>query len=507
MKLAELCDYTVGGRYNGHGGLDREITGIACDSRKVVQGNLFVAIPGTCVDGHDFIDEALSRRAAAVVTEREMRLPENVPNIVVPSSAVAVARLASGFYGEPSEKLSIIGITGTNGKTTTAYLLGSMLRASSKNVGIIGTINYQVGDRLIESTHTTPDPVELHRLFREMVDRGVTHVVMEVSSHALVQGRTHGIEFTGAVFTNLTTDHMDYHSNLYNYRDAKAELFRNLPLGAFCILDRDDYTGRYFSRQTDARTVWYSLNNGSGIRAELIDSHLNGMDVKLAAGREYVVVSTGLIGRHNLSNILVASTTAQALGVSLEEVKHGIESLEVVPGRLENVASAGGYSVFVDYAHTPDALESVLSALRPVVKNRLLLVFGCGGDRDRSKRPLMGGIGERLSDYLWITSDNPRTEPTMGIIKDIERGMSGGTYSVELDRRRAIEHAIDEAGEGDVVLVAGKGHERSQVLSDRAIYFDDREVVKEIVARNRGVCSTKKAVSEKEKMHAGVSMA
>ncbi|MEE9199851.1 MAG: cyanophycin synthetase, partial [Candidatus Brocadiales bacterium] len=191
--------------------------------------------------------------------------------------------------------------------------------------------------------------------------------------------------------------------------------------------------------------------------------------------------------RHNLSNILVASTAAQALGVSLEEMKHGIESLEVVPGRLENVASAGGYSVFVDYAHTPDALESVLSALRPVVKNRLLLVFGCGGDRDRSKRPLMGGIGERLSDYLWITSDNPRTEPTMGIIKDIERGMSGGTYSVELDRRRAIEHAIDEAGEGDVVLVAGKGHERSQVLSDRAIHFDDREVVKEIVARNREV--------------------
>ncbi|MFQ5862693.1 MAG: UDP-N-acetylmuramoyl-L-alanyl-D-glutamate--2,6-diaminopimelate ligase [Candidatus Brocadiales bacterium] len=509
MKLAVLCNYLEGAQYHGPRDFGREITGIACDSREVVRGNLFVAIPGTHVDGHDFIRDALARGAAAVVTEKMVHLPENIPHMVVPSSTVAIARLAHGFYGEPSKRLTIIGITGTNGKTTTAYLLSSMLRASAKKVGLLGTIHYQVGDKLIDSTQTTPGPVELHRLFREMLDLGTTHVVMEVSSHALAQCRTHGIEFHGAVFTNLTMDHLDYHSSLFNYREAKAELFRSLPIGAFAVLNRDDYTSLYLSLQARARTFWYGLSNGSGVRAELIDASLGGMDIRLSSKQEEVVVSTGLMGSHNLCNILAAATAAVAMGVSLEDVKGGIESLALVPGRLERVATANGYSVFVDYAHTPDALEAVLAALRPLVKNRLLLVFGCGGDRDKGKRPLMGYVGERYSEYLLVTSDNPRTEQPMNIIRDIEKGISGKAYRVEPDRKCAIENAINEAREGDVVLIAGKGHEGTQVFSDRVIPFDDREIVQEILARDRTVLSTTggEVVSGKEKVCVGVSLA
>ncbi|MFQ5956161.1 MAG: UDP-N-acetylmuramoyl-L-alanyl-D-glutamate--2,6-diaminopimelate ligase [Candidatus Brocadiales bacterium] len=509
MKLGELCDYLEGARYYGPRDFCREITGIACDSRKVVSGNLFVAVSGTRADGHDFAHDVAARGAAAIVTEKMVHLPKNIPHIVVPSSVVAVASLASGFCGVPSKRLSIVGITGTNGKTTTAYLLYSMLRASAKKVNILGTIHYQVGNKLIDSTQTTPGPIELHRLFREMLDLGTTHVVMEVSSHALAQGRTHGIEFQGAVFTNLTTDHMDYHSSLANYREAKAELFKTLPREAFAVFNRDDYASLYLNLGTRARTFWYGLGNGSGVRVELMDAYLGGMDIRLYNEQEEVVVSTRLMGSHNLYNILAASTAAVAMGVSLEDVKAGVESLALVPGRLEKVVNTNGYSVFVDYAHTPDALEAVLTALSPLVKNRLLLVFGCGGDRDKGKRPLMGHIGEKYSEYLWVTSDNPRTEQPMNIIKDIESGISGKTYSIEPDRKRAIEAAIKEAGKGDVVLIAGKGHEGTQIFADRIIPFDDREVVREMLTKNRTFRDVEgeEVVSPKQKAYAGVSLA
>ena len=507
MKLAELCSYLEGAQYPGPRDFDGEITGITCDSRKVVRGNLFIAVPGTHADGHGFINEAIGRGAAAVVTEKMVHLPENVPHILVPSSAIAVARLASGFYGEPSKKLSIVGITGTNGKTTTSYLLRSILRASGKKVGLIGSISYQVGDKLVGSTHTTPDAIALHRLFREMVDAGATHVVMEVSSHALAQHRTHGIEFRGAVFTNLTMDHLDYHLNLSNYREAKAKLFRDLSAEAFTVLNRDDNASMYFSLQTRARTFWYSLYDKSEVRIKLVDMRLSGMEVRLSSGREEVVVSTKLVGDHNIRNILAASTAALALGVSLADVKDGIELMTLVPGRLERVGAVDGYAVFVDYAHTPDALESVLIALRPLVENRLLLVFGCGGDRDRGKRPMMGRVGERFSDYMWVTSDNPRTENPASIAKDIEKGITGEAYRVELDRRSAIETAIHEAGKGDVVLIAGKGHEATQVFSDKVVSFDDREVVREVLLRRCRVSDTvvDGAASKKEEMPTGSS--
>lgn len=485
VKLSRLFGCLDGARHIRHRDADLEITGITCDSRKVVQGNLFVAIPGRHVDGHIFIHEALSKGAAAIITERDLNLPGHIPLAVVPSSRVALARLASGFYGEPSKGLTIVGITGTNGKTTTAYLLRSILEASGKEVGLLGTVHHQAGDELIDSVQTTPDAVELHRLFRKMRDQGTTHVVMEVSSHALDQERTHGIEFHGAVFTNLTMDHLDYHSNMSSYRNAKARLFRDLSPRAFAVLNRGDYASIYFGLQTRARVFWYGLDQGSGIRARLVNLYLGGMAVGLSTAQEEVVVSTGLLGEHNLCNILAAATAAMAMGIGLKDVKRGIESLPPVPGRLERVATTGGYSVFVDYAHTPDAMESVLGALRTVVKNRLLVVFGCGGDRDRGKRPLMGHIGERYADCLWITSDNPRNEDPMDIIKDIVRGISGGAYRVEPDRRRAIESALSEAKVGDVVLIAGKGHEGMQIFSDRVVAFDDRAVVREILAGNR----------------------
>lgn len=509
MKLAELFNCLEGAQYRGSRDFGAEVTGITCDSRKVARGNLFIAVPGTRADGHNFIDEALGRGAAAVVTEKTVRLPENVPHAIVPSAAVAVARLASGFYGEPSKKLSITGITGTNGKTTTSYLLCSILRASGKKVGLLGSINYQVGDRLINSTHTTPDAIELHRLFREMAGLGVTHVVMEVSSHALTQRRTYGIEFHGAVFTNLTMDHLDYHLNLSNYREAKAELFKNLPAWSFAVLNRDDQAGMYFRRQTRARIFWFGLGRESFIKAKLMDAHLGGMDVRLSDGQEEAVISTRLIGSHNVRNILAASTAALALGASLADVKRGIESVTLVPGRLERIVAGDGYSIFVDYAHTPDALEAVLTALRPLARNRLLLVFGCGGDRDKGKRPLMGYVGAKFSDYMWVTSDNPRTERPASIAEAIEKGISGKAYKVELDRRRAIENAIHEAREGDVVLVAGKGHEATQVFSDRVIPFDDREVVREILSMRRrvGTASAEGTASRKKGMPAGVSLA
>ncbi len=508
MKLAELCNYLEGAQYHGPLDLGRDITGIACDSRKVARGNLFVAVSGTHLDGHDFVHDALARGAAAVVTEKIVHLQKNTPQIVVPSSALALARLASGFYGVPSKELAIIGITGTNGKTTTAYLLHSMLRTSAKGVGLLGTVHYQVGNKLVDSVQTTPGPVELHRLFREMLDHGTTHVVMEVSSHALAQRRTHGIEFRGAIFTNFAMDHLDYHLTLSSYRDAKAELFRNLPMEAFAVLNRDDYTSMYLSLETRARTFWYGLGEGSGIKAELIGAHLGGMDIRLCSEQEEVVVSTKLMGNHNLCNILAASTAAVVLGLSLKDVKNGIESLAPVPGRLERVATTNGYSVFVDYAHTPDALEAALAALRPLVKNRLLLVFGCGGDRDRGKRPMMGYIGEKYSEYLWVTSDNPRSEQPAKIIKDIERGISGKAYRVEPDRKRAIEAAISEAGDGDVVLIAGKGHEGTQIFADRVIPFDDRKVVREALSKkNRTVKDVAGEEVMKEKVHVGVSLA
>jgi UDP-N-acetylmuramoyl-L-alanyl-D-glutamate--2,6-diaminopimelate ligase len=324
---------------------------------------------------------------------------------------------------------------------------------------------------------------------REMLDAGISHVVMEVSSHSLVQRRVHGIDFKVAIFTNLTQEHLDYHKDMETYREAKALLFRDLSPEAVAVLNAGDAASHYLAKQTRARVLWYYPKATSGVRGEILNTSLEGTELMLSDGRGELLVRSPLIGMHNFSNLLAAATAAKALGVGLPEIKEGIESLECPPGRLERLPGRG-FQVFIDYAHTPNALEAVLETLRPLVENRLLLVFGCGGDRDRGKRPLMGQVAERYSDLFWLTSDNPRSEPPMQIIKEIEKGISGKSYRIEPDRRLAIEQALSHATRGDVVVIAGKGHEQTQDLGKLVVPFDDRDIVRQVLS--------KKATSKKE---------
>ncbi|MBI5124708.1 MAG: UDP-N-acetylmuramoyl-L-alanyl-D-glutamate--2,6-diaminopimelate ligase [Planctomycetes bacterium] len=537
MKLSRLCSALDGleggsttGRQKGVRVFDfqeRDIIGIAYDSRKVRPGYLFVAVPGSKADGHTFLREAVERGAVALVTEKAVRLhglglehgkgtgttathqhetdtPGGLTRIVVPSSRKALACLSGRFYGEPSKYLTFIGITGTNGKTTISYLLRSILEASGKKVGLIGTVTCSTGQRCIPSSHTTPESLELHGLFKEMWTSGVTHVVMEVSSHALTQHRVHGIDFKAAIFTNLSQEHLDYHKDMETYREAKAVLFRSLSPEAVAVLNAEDSASQYLAQQTRAQVLWYYPKANKGIRGEIQGTSLEGTEVMLSDGKEELLVRFPLIGKYNFYNLLAASTTAHALGIGLSEIKRGVESLECPPGRLERIPGPG-FHIFIDYAHTPHALEAALETLRPLVENRLLLVFGCGGDRDRGKRPLMGQMAERYADRFWLTSDNPRSEPPMQIIKEIERGINGKSYRVEPDRRLAIEQALSQAVKGDVVLIAGKGHEQTQDLGKLVIPFDDMEVVRQALSKGtaRGKAAEAIPVMVEELQHAG----
>ncbi len=476
---------------------ERDITGIAYDSRRVKPGYLFVAVQGTKADGHTSLMEAVERGAVALVIE-EPAVTDPVPEryralsetilsgltrIVVPSSRKALAYLSHHFYGEPSKQLTCIGITGTNGKTTVSYLLHSILRTAGNKVGLIEAVVCSSGQRYV------PESLELNCILRGMLDYGVTHVVMEVSSHALTQYRVHGIDFKVAIFTNLSQEHLDYHKDMESYREAKTLLFRGLSPEAVAVLNAEDSASQYLARQTSAQVLWYYPRSTKGIRGEILCSSLEGTDVVLSYGvpgplslQEELEVRSPLIGRHNFYNLLAAATAAKALGVELVDIKKGIEFLECPPGRLERIAGPG-FKVFIDYAHTPHALEAALETLRPLVENRLLLVFGCGGDRDRGKRPLMGQVAERYADLFWLTSDNPRSEPPRQIIREIECGISGRSYRVEPDRRVAIEQALCQAVRGDVVLIAGKGHEQTQDLGKLVIPFDDRDVVRQVLSR------------------------
>ena len=505
MKLSRLCSALYG--LEGVRVFDfqeRDITGVAYDSRNVRPGYLFVAMPGSKADGHTFLLEAVERGAVALVTEKLVRLPGmdatagGLTRIVVPSSRKALACLSSRFYGEPSKYLTFIGITGTNGKTTVSYLLHSILEAAGNKVGLIETSACFAGQRCI------PESLELHRILREMLNSGITHVVMEVSSHALVQHRVHGIDFKVAIFTNLSQEHLDYHKDMETYREAKAVLFRSLSPEAVAVLNAEDSASQYLAQQTRAQVLWYYPKANKGIRGEVLSTSLEETEVMLSDGKEELPVKSPLIGKYNFYNLLAASTAASALGIRLTGIKKGIESLECPPGRLERIPRAG-FHVFIDCAHTPHALEALLETLRPLVENRLLLVFGCGGDRDRGKRPLMGQMAERYADRFWLTSDNPRSEPPMQIIKEIERGISGKSYRVEPDRRLAIEQALSQAVRGDVVLIAGKGHEQTQDLGKLVIPFDDREVVGQVLSKwtARGKAAEAVPPAVEELQHAG----
>ena len=450
---------------------DREIRGVCTDSRQVSEGDLFVCLSGGTNDGHDFARQAVSAGAAALAVERELDLP--VPQIVVGSGRSAACDISAAFYGHPERRLKIIGVTGTNGKTTTAHMLASILTAAGKECGIIGTLGVRYGGKHFESALTTPDPVSLYKILADMAESGVEYVVTEVSAHALYFGKTDAISFETGVFTNFTEDHLDFFGTMEKYAAAKERLFERGRC-RIAVLNSDDAEGRKIA-QSCPNAFSYGLENPADVFAVDIREGFEGSTFVINLFDELYEIRLHMTGLHNVYNALAAAECARLLGVSLPVIAQGLDALPRVDGRLEHVARAGGADIFVDFAHTPDGLEKSLSALRRNCTGRLICVFGCGGNREVQKRPLMGEISARLADFSVLTSDNPRYEDAFDIILDIEAGVRRVTdeYVIVPDRESAIGYALDLLRAGDVLLVAGKGGERYQeVMGVRHVYSD-----------------------------------
>jgi UDP-N-acetylmuramoyl-L-alanyl-D-glutamate--2,6-diaminopimelate ligase len=468
-------------------GADPEIRRIVHDSRRVEPGDLFVAIRGEKVDGLSHVPEAIARGAAAVVAESAAPGPLPVPWVRAPEARRALGLLAARLAGNPAERLVLAGVTGTNGKTTTAVLLQSLLERRFGAAGFLGTIGYRVGRRELPANRTTPDAALLQELLAEMVREGVPAASMEVSSHALALDRVEGCRFDLTVFTNLTRDHLDFHRDMESYGAAKRRLFDLRKPGAPAIVNVADPFGRLLAGQVGGRVVTYGPSGeAADLRAESVACDLSGVsfDAVSAAGR--FPVRSALLGRFNADNLLAAAAGGLALGMPAEEVAAALSAVESVPGRLERVEAGQPYAILVDYAHTPDALERLLCAVRELSDRKIILVFGCGGDRDRGKREPMGRIAGTLADISIATSDNPRSEDPEAILSEVERGLaaSGATKFLRIaDRRQAIRAAIDLANPGTVVVIAGKGHETSQVVGDREEPFDDRAIAAELASR------------------------
>ncbi len=479
LRLSELVQGMSAERVDFR---DVEVRGVTCDSRQVQPGALFVAVAGNRLDGGAFVDEAIRRGAAAIVSERAVA-GSPVPVLVVPRAREALADLAARFHGDPTSRLNVVGVTGTNGKTTTTFLLRSIFEAAGQKTGLLGTIQHAVGPRLLPSDNTTPGADTLQRYFAEMAQAGCRSAAMEVSSHALDQDRVRGVRFAAAIFTNLTRDHLDYHPTPEAYRDAKGRLFEGLGPRAIAALNADDETSAVYAARTRARVVRYGLGGGEEVGAVVELGTFNGTRLRIRLGGEEMVLHTRLIGTHNVYNILGAAACAWAMGHDLEHIKAGIENLASVPGRLEPVDCGQDFAVLVDYAHTDDALRNVMQCLRPLVRGRLILVFGCGGDRDRGKRPRMGRVAAELADQVVLTSDNPRSEGPLDIIREVEGGIEDRSRClIEPDRRGAIKLAVSLARKDDAVLIAGKGHETYQILRDQTRPFDDRLVAREVLS-------------------------
>jgi UDP-N-acetylmuramoyl-L-alanyl-D-glutamate--2,6-diaminopimelate ligase len=440
-----------------------------------------VAIRGAQLDGHSFIDQVLARGAVALVVERPVELTStaHVTCLRVSDTRQALASLAAGFYGHPSGQVCLIGVTGTNGKTTSTYLLEAALQAHGWTPGVIGTVSYRYAGHEQPAAQTTPAADELQRLLREMADAGVSHCAMEVSSHALVQDRVGGCRFAAALFTNLTQDHLDYHADMADYYAAKARLFTAYRPGV-AVLNRDDPAGEKLMRETCAPVVTYGFSPQADVSVEGLDMNVAGSALTVRVHRQRFSVHSPLMGQHNVYNILGVLATATGLGLEPERTIHGIEGLRTVPGRFERLDAGQPFSVLVDYAHTDDALRNVLQAVRGIATARLIVVFGAGGDRDRGKRPRMGRVAAEYADIAVLTSDNPRTEDPMAIIRAIEAGYRdigrASACCIVEDRRRAIHEAIGLAQAGDMVVIAGKGHEAYQLIGAQRFPFDDRQV-------------------------------
>jgi UDP-N-acetylmuramoyl-L-alanyl-D-glutamate--2,6-diaminopimelate ligase len=480
-----------------------DITSVEYDSRRVKQGSLFVAMRGETSDGNRFIDQAIQAGAAAVVTDSPTENPrEGVAWAQVPHGRRALARISENFYKRPAERLAITGITGTNGKSTTAFLIEAILTAAGRKSALIGTIEYHVAGKTYPAPHTTPEPLELARLFSEAIGQGATDVVMEVSSHALAQERVYGVPFDVAVFTNLTRDHLDYHGTMEEYFAAKRVLFEgcgtDAPRAVVTNLD-DEYGAKLaeFSRKRSSVVLTYGWKRGD-FHAEKTDIAPRGTRFDLVTPQEKLAVFSPLIGRVNVYNVLAASAACFARGCDLPTIASGIVSLTHVPGRFQRVDCGQPFTVVVDYAHTDDALRNLTSLAREFVSRdggtaRVVTLFGCGGDRDRAKRPMMGEAAGRGSDLVVLTSDNPRSEDPRAIINDALVGLqkTGTKYTIEVDRRKAIGLAINEAHPGDIVLLAGKGHEKVQVTREGSTPFDDVEVAREVLRTAGFDCTAK----------------
>lgn len=480
MAKSSLADILKMTGARALGAPDVAVSGIAYRSDAVQPGDVFFCISGFARDGHDFAEDAVSRGAVALVTQRVLGV--DCPQFLVPDSRVALALAASEFYGVPSRDVAVIGVTGTNGKTTTTYLIDSILRAHGMTTGIIGTVETRVAGVAQEATRTTPESADLQALFATMRDAGVDACAMEVSSHAIDLKRVDGTRFAVAAFTNLTQDHLDYHHTIEEYFSVKRRLFTEQEC-ARRVIDIDSEYGELIATEfCDALTVGRSAD--AAVRATEEVGDAAGTTFLLTTPQGSETVRLPLAGAYNVSNALLAAGCALALGVSLDAVVDGLQGAPQVPGRLERVDCGQSFSVVVDYAHTPDSLAKALSAVKAVTTGKVICVFGCGGDRDRDKRPLMGRASAVAADYTIVTSDNPRSEDPVGIILEIEDGIAGlgADYEVIVDRRAAIERAISLAEAGDSVLIAGKGHEDYQIFSDHTEHFDDREVAKEVLS-------------------------
>jgi UDP-N-acetylmuramoyl-L-alanyl-D-glutamate--2,6-diaminopimelate ligase len=503
MKLGELLQ--AGDVEETQGNIERAVAGLAYDSRQVKPGFVFFAVPGTKTDGHEYIADALSRGAAALVVERPVARPGDAATIRVRNVRRAMGNWAARFYDYPSRRAKVAGVTGTNGKTTVTYILESIFRAAGMATGVVGTVNYRYRDCALPAPQTTPESLDLQGLLAQMARAGVEAVAMEVSSHALELERVRGIDFDAAIFTNLTRDHLDFHADMEHYFLSKSKFFTDyLPASVkrkkSAVIHGGDAKGRELLAKVatiGGDAVSYGHEAKWDVHPVDVRGDLGGLSGKIYMGGRAIAFASPLIGSTNLENILAAAAAAFALGIEPDAIARGIGALKSVPGRLEKVENGRGVTVLVDYAHTPDALERALKLLKPLTPGRLVAVFGCGGDRDRGKRPLMGEAAARLADIAVLTSDNPRTEDPLTILEQVEAGakktgarkvskletrnakLEMGCYLVEPDRRAAIRLALGLARRGDLVLLAGKGHEDYQIVGTQKNHFDDREVARE----------------------------
>lgn len=493
MKLAELKSSMVGlKKWEAFVDWDQKITGVANDSRSIEEGQIYIAIDGIKLDGHDYIREALDKGAAAVVIQNEKFAIADYPWILVQDSRRCLGYMAQAYYGDPSKKMRMIGVTGTNGKTTTTNMIAYLLERAHHKVGLAGTIHNRIGTKILPGSLTTPDALSLAQLLAEMVNEGVEYAVMEVSSHALAQERVAGVEYDVAVFTNLTQDHLDFHGDMESYLYAKSRLFSELAVsqqsksGKVAILNADDKAYSLLADHCRVPVISYGFDPAFHVHASKVHLSDEGTSFELHYANQICLIQMPLHGDFNVYNVLAASSVALSEGVTIEQIRDALKDMPSIPGRFEKVKEKAPFSVFVDFAHTPDGLKQCLMTARAFCRGRLIVVFGAGGDRDHSKRPLMGEVAARLSDYAIVTSDNPRSEDPEKIIDRIFEGIKGDaskTFERMADRHKAIERAIEVAQLDDIILICGKGHETTQIIGDQILPFDDRAIAASLIKK------------------------